>query len=382
VTSWHIITSEYPPQVGGVSDYTQRVAEGLAEAGDEVHVWCPPRCTSTANNSVIIHPTCGAFAPRDLREIDRLLDRFAPPRRLLVQWVPHGFGYHSMNVPFCLWVRTRARDGDWVELMVHEPFLEFGKGPLHHAVMASVHRFMTLVLLGAAARVWIATPAWESYLRPYALGRRVPFAWLPIPSCVGSCPPEGLSSELRQRYLPNGGALVGHFGTSGPAVLALLDERLPLILKSARRPSLLLIGTDTDRFRERLVDRYPALSDRVHAAGHVPSSDLGAYLDACDLFVQPYPDGVTSRRTSTMACLSHGRAIVTTRGHLTEAFWSDSGAVALADLDDPLGFTRRVERLLADEAERQRLGARARALYDARFALRHTITALRSARVA
>ena len=38
---WHIVTSEYPPDVGGVSDYTRQVAEGLARMGDEVHVWCP-----------------------------------------------------------------------------------------------------------------------------------------------------------------------------------------------------------------------------------------------------------------------------------------------------------------------------------------------------
>ena len=37
---WHILTCEYPPQTGGVSDYTFLVANGLA-SHDEVHVWCP-----------------------------------------------------------------------------------------------------------------------------------------------------------------------------------------------------------------------------------------------------------------------------------------------------------------------------------------------------
>src|SRR5262249_40199976 len=41
-TAWHLITGAYPPQPGGVSDYTHLVASGLAEAGDMVHVWCPP----------------------------------------------------------------------------------------------------------------------------------------------------------------------------------------------------------------------------------------------------------------------------------------------------------------------------------------------------
>ena len=31
--TWHIITGEYPPVIGGVSDYCQLVAEGLAASG-------------------------------------------------------------------------------------------------------------------------------------------------------------------------------------------------------------------------------------------------------------------------------------------------------------------------------------------------------------
>ena len=38
---WHILTGEYPPQPGGVSDYSRMVAHGLAAAGDEVVVWAP-----------------------------------------------------------------------------------------------------------------------------------------------------------------------------------------------------------------------------------------------------------------------------------------------------------------------------------------------------
>ena len=39
--SWHLITCEYPPDVGGISDHTAQLASGLAAAGDEVHVYCP-----------------------------------------------------------------------------------------------------------------------------------------------------------------------------------------------------------------------------------------------------------------------------------------------------------------------------------------------------
>ena len=35
---WHLITGEYPPQPGGVSDYTRFLASGLADAGETVAV--------------------------------------------------------------------------------------------------------------------------------------------------------------------------------------------------------------------------------------------------------------------------------------------------------------------------------------------------------
>jgi hypothetical protein len=40
--AWAIVTGEYPPQTGGVSDYTPQVALALANLGDPVHIFAPP----------------------------------------------------------------------------------------------------------------------------------------------------------------------------------------------------------------------------------------------------------------------------------------------------------------------------------------------------
>ena len=37
--TWHFLTGEYPPDRGGVADYTALVAAGLAKHGCAVHVW-------------------------------------------------------------------------------------------------------------------------------------------------------------------------------------------------------------------------------------------------------------------------------------------------------------------------------------------------------
>ena len=177
MTALHILTSEYPPDLGGVSDYTRQVAEALARDGQEVHVWCPPTNEPRETSGVRVHAEAGRFRRSDLRRLTAALDSCPSPRRLLVQWVPHGFGYRSMNLPFCLWLAGRAAKEDSVELMVHEPFIELRWGPLRHIAIAIVHRVMTMVLMAAAEKVWVAIPAWESRLRPYAFGRSLPVNW-------------------------------------------------------------------------------------------------------------------------------------------------------------------------------------------------------------
>jgi hypothetical protein len=64
---WQLITGEYPPEPGGVSDYTRLVACGLAEAGDHVDVWAPPYAEPGSSDAgVNVHRLSGRFDPRAL----------------------------------------------------------------------------------------------------------------------------------------------------------------------------------------------------------------------------------------------------------------------------------------------------------------------------
>lgn len=385
-TTWHLITSEYPPQPGGVSDYTQLVAAGLAAAGDEVHVWCPAisEATDAAENEtehvegVSLHRVMGRFGTVDLRRAGNLLDQFGSPRRLLVQWVPHGYGYRSMNLPFCLWLWQRARKSrDNVELMVHEPFLAFGEGSVTQDAAAIVHRLMTMILLRAASRVWISIPAWETRYRPYTLGRRLSFRWLPVASNITVVDdPEGVRI-IRAGYAPEGQKIVGHFGTYDRNIKEILLQSLPSLLRTSADCTVLLLGRGSEAMRDDLIRIHPELANRVHATGPLAEAKLSRHIKACDLMLQPYIDGASSRRTSLMVGLSHGMPIVTTSGRLTESLWFDSDAVALIPVEDMAALVTATKGLLSDETGRARLGVNAKALYHERFAVQRTLDALR-----
>jgi glycosyltransferase involved in cell wall biosynthesis len=377
---WHLITSEYPPQTGGVADYTHLLAVRLAAQGEEVHVWCPSLCSPPEmTRGITVHEQLGAIGPADLRRVGLELEHHSAPRRLLVQWVPHGYGYRSMNLAFCGWLWMRARrHGDQVELIVHEPNLPFRARALRQNAAALVHRVMAILLLRAAFRVWITIPDWERRLRPYALGRRLPFRWLPIFSNVPTARDPERVRTVRRQYVAGDQLLIGHFGTFGPNITTLLE---PILLAVARLPGLmiLLMGHGSEQYRQNLIRKEPQLANLVRATGKLPAEQLSYHLSACDVMIQPYPDGVSSRRGSFMAGLSHGKPIVTTQGELSEPLWSHTNAAVVVPVGDTEACVNCVRRLCDDAVERERVATAALELYRERFDISHAVAALRQA---
>lgn len=326
-----------------------------------------------------MHGTLGRYTPGDLRQTGRELDRFPAPRHLLIQWVPHAYGYRSLNVPLCLWLRNRAGCGDVVDLMVHEPYLPFKRGSLRQNVAALVHRLMTVIVLRTAKHVWVSTPAWRPYLEPYAPGRPLGFDWLPVPSNVPVAADGGEVSRIRGRYAPHG-LLVGHFGTYGSAIASMLHQILTRVVSEVADVSIILMGGGSQRFLEDFLAQCPSAQKRVYASGRLGHTELSYHLSACDVLIQPYPDGVSGRRTTVMAALEHGRAVVTTAGPLTESLWESSRAVALAPAGDTDAFLRSLKHLLESNEERIRFSNAGRELYRNQFDMRHIVDVLRGRR--
>ena len=265
---------------------------------------CP---TCAASNGVTVHPALGRISRRDLRAVDRLLDRFPPPRRLLVQWVPHGFGYRSMNVGFCMWLLRRARRGDRIEIMVHEPYLAIRRGwdPVDgrrvrasrdddHPGARGHPRLDRDSAVGAAlAPVRART---ERAVRMAAHSEQSADAGA-----------RGDPARARSLCAAGGGPIVGHSGLVRHGRDArVVCEPCQHILQRTPNAAVVLLGQHGERFHQQLVRDHPQLAARIQATGTLSPQALADHIGACDLLIQPYPDGISSRRTSAMAGLALG----------------------------------------------------------------------------
>jgi glycosyltransferase involved in cell wall biosynthesis len=333
------------------------------------------------------------------------LDAVGGERRLLLQWVPHAYGKRSLNLRFCRWVRRRAKAGDALDIMIHEPGLAFREGTVRQDVAAAVHRLMLTTLLREARRVWVAIPAWADVLRPWAIGRDdLPVAWLPVPSTLPVVHDPEAVRRVRARLAPAGDLIVGHFSTYQAAIHQALCDLTPRLLGAAlkgcatgasphdaagepvaqpfraasSRVHIHLVGRGSDAVARQLQTTAGEDADRISASGDLDPASLSIALQACDLLMQPYPDGASSRRTTLMAALAHGLPVVTTTGRLSESFWQDSKAVAIAPASDAAALARATIGLLRDEEHRCQMSAAARDLYQQRFSIDHVIRALRS----
>jgi glycosyltransferase involved in cell wall biosynthesis len=198
---------------------------------------------------------------------------------------------------------------------------------------------------------------------------------LPIAATIRSEPAPGLSSHWRDAA-GGANALVGHFGTYGDHVARDLEPALDGLLAADRRVRCLLVGRGSDGFAAAFAAAHPRDAGRVVASGAVPADEVAAALQACDVLMQPYPDGVTTRRTSVMAGLAAGVATVTTAGRLTERVWRETDAAVLVPASAASPMRDAVIALLSDDAMRRAQAQKGKQTYDERFGIERAVDAL------
>ncbi len=303
-----LVTGEYPPQPGGVGDYTRELAAALAAQGAEVHVLTHTR--ARGSGPVTVHPLVGRWGWGALWQIRAAAKRL----KLDVLNVQYQTAAYGLSAPIHF-----LPDVAGVPMVVtfhdlREPYLFPKAGGLRRAAINRLAR--------RAAGVITTDPADAAELARRGGVRQL--THIPIGSNIAPAPPDNYDRTLWRLALgvqPDE-MLLGYFGFLNASkggdtlisALAILDDRkakVKLVLiggaAGASDPTDAAFGAQIDK----QIRRYD-VAHRILRTGFIPPAEVSANLLACDAVVLPYRDGVSFRRGSLLAALAHGCPVITT----------------------------------------------------------------------
>jgi glycosyltransferase involved in cell wall biosynthesis len=110
---------------------------------------------------------------------------------------------------------------------------------------------------------------------------------------------------------------------------------------------------------------------REERPGELAPMAIADHLAAADLYLAPFSDGASARRTTVAAALQHGLPVVGTRGAQTDAVLrTPDGPCVLVAFDDIAGYAEACRSLARNPEEREQRGRAATALYESVFSWR------------
>jgi glycosyltransferase involved in cell wall biosynthesis len=340
-----VVTATSSREADGIRDHTDRLIESLRSDGVTVHVLERP---------------ISAWGAR-LRRVDvtgrmRLRDLDA----IVVQYNPFWYGRRGFAPGLALALLGLALRAPQAvrSLLVHENYIDARDW---RTTAMSAWQRVQLMALQALAHVSFGTIGeWTRLLRrdwPFRPAHHLP---------VGSNFPDRRDARAAGRAelgVADDEIVLGVFGLSHAGRLEdHVRAAVRAVAATGRRVVLVNLGSG-ERGTERLDDRA-----EIRSPGFLDDQQVPQLVAATDVFLAGYEDGVSTRRTTVMAALQHGVPVVGTSGHLTDAVLAEaSDAIRLTPVGDPDAFARAVSALAADPAERARLGAAGRRLYETTF---------------
>lgn len=353
-----VISALMPPLRGGLADHTARLATGLAQR-------FPVSVLTSAGAGPLagIDVRAAVADWHDTAALRRAIDALPSDAVLLWQYVPHMYGRGGINRGLMALVESLHAAGRRQVVLAHEVWAGWAWRP-HWLWYSLNHLWQWRRILRAADAVPVSTERWiEDWSRrcPWAASK---FTLVPSPSNIPVVP---VAPGHRERWrtarglAPDATVLV-FFGTLN------VFKQFGWVLDAwreahaaGRRPFLCLAG-------DAAPDGIPeALRPWFRPMGYLPADEVSHLLQAADLLLLPFEDGVSERRTSLMAGLAHRAAVVTTTGHNTGTALRSADFMAHTPVDDPAAFRRNVLRLLDDPAAAHGLGQRARAAYEREY---------------
>jgi Glycosyl transferases group 1 len=315
--------------VDAIDEYSRRLVRALSASGEEA-----------------------CYVAGGLASVRRSADE---PPWVLLQYNPFGYGRWGVAPSLVRDARAlrRRTTGMRLGVMVHEAWVDMTDW--RSTLMGAWQRLQLKSLLRFADVVLTSTEALARELGRRAIHVPVGATITPVPTSTRAARERlGLADELVVALLgrANPSRALDH---AEAAIAAIAEAR------GARGLTVLNLGADAPA-----LEISPAVD--VRTPGRLEADELSVRLWASDLMLLPFTDGVSTRRTTLMAALAHGRPVVGLRGHNTDQVLVDHPeALTLTPVGDPDAFARAAVALTGDADRRGALGDAGRRLYDEQF---------------
>jgi len=352
-----MVVGEFPPLIGGISDYTAFLAKELVKLGMRVVV-----VTTKVNG-------CGRESFEEGLDV----------RRIISKW-------RMREVGFILDIIDKMGPGTIVNLQYggsatqRRPMVTLLPAILrlmrpHCRVVVTLHEFRgqrvrwrmwTVPMLLAAHGLIFVDPPERKLLGRWTTLRRPRIKCIPIAPTI---PPVPVTSAQRSTWRQNLGVvddrpIVVFFGSIGPSkgffdlltsVKTLREADLPLCLlvigwfepwnrRKSHYESEVMEGVKTGWLK--LVEKSSP-------------SVVSQYLHASDVAVFPFIRGARSNRSSLLAAIGHGLPVVTTRGVDTPDGFDEQFGVALVPAQNVSALSTCLKGVLMSDELKEQMKVRA-----------------------
>jgi len=290
----------------------------------------------------------------------------APPW-ILLQYNPFAYGRAGFApgvVPDALALRRHT--GAPLAVMVHEAWVDMDD--VRSTLIGTWQRLQLRSLLRFADIVMTSSEALAAELGRGAV--HVPVASTITPTAVAQ-------ADARRRLGLDEGLHVALFGRANASrALDYAEGSIAAIAASRRAPALTVLNLGADAPAVHAPDGITVITP-----GRRSPDELSLWLSAGDMLLLPFTDGVTTRRTTVMAALAHGRAVVGLHGPRTDRVLIEHPqALTLTPVGDRAALADAAVRIARDPDRLRRSGEAARRLYAERFdwpvIARHVLSAL------
>jgi glycosyltransferase involved in cell wall biosynthesis len=362
-----ILSSQVPPNMGGVSDFTKKLFERIsAQSEAYLYVFGKVRAVSgfEAVPGRIFFVRNGFWGWLKIA----LSLRRHNIKKIAIQYTPRMYLLSGLGiVVVCLGLKCF---GTGILIHGHEPYDPWNKKKVRYLFRSAIHRFIWRLLMCLCDVALVSTETETAINQKKFKFKKNHIVYCPTPSNI-----DFFESSPNERK-----ALLDQFGLSGFSkrlvVFGLpqnlkhqtrLIESTVALFENRSEVGFLFIGTSKGDFPE-LFERFR----NVRALGWLEERQVSLLLQSSHLMLAPFVWGISSKHATVAAAFLHLLPVVSTLGDETDAVFRNENLAALTSFSET-EFSKRVLELFEDEKQKKDLAERAYDYYVSRLSFERTL---------